>query len=61
MRSYDMQEHDWINAGIVLQELRCKGITVPLTDALIATIAQRHQVSVLTIDKHFQHLPVKLF
>lgn len=34
--------------------------TLPLTDALIATIAQRHQVSVLTIDKHFRYLSVQL-
>jgi|GEM_PF-3103601 len=25
---------------------------------LIATIAQRHAVPVLTLDKHFQYLPV---
>ena len=56
----EMQEFDWMSAGQLLQELRTQGITLPLTDALIAVIAQRHQVSVLTIDKHFQHLAVKL-
>jgi predicted nucleic acid-binding protein len=56
----EMQEFDWMNAGKLLQELRSQGVTLPLTDAVIAVIAQRHQVSVLTMDKHFQHLRVEL-
>lgn len=59
--SFPTQEFDWVNAGLLLQELRSRGITLPLTDALIAVIAQRYQVKVLTIDKHFQHLAVKLY
>jgi hypothetical protein len=55
------EERDWINAGQLSQQLRTKGVTLPLTDILIATIAQRHAVSILTIDKHFQHLPVSLY
>lgn len=54
------EDHDWINAGQLAQQLRVKGLTLPLTDILIATIAQRHHISVLTIDKHFQHLPIHL-
>ena len=41
-----------------MQDLKHKGITVPLTDALIAVIAKRHRVDVVTLDKHFKHLPV---
>ena len=59
--SFPTQEIDWINAGLLLQKLRSQGITLPLTDALIAVIAQRYQVKVLTIDKHFQHLAVELY
>lgn len=59
--SFPTQELDWVNAGLLLQELRSRGITLPLTDALIAVIAQRYQVKVLTIDKHFQHLAVELY
>ena len=58
--SFPTQEFDWVNAGLLLQELRSRGITLPLTDALIAVIAQRYQAKVLTIDKHFQHLAVEL-
>jgi len=59
--SLPTQELDWVNAGLLLQELRSRGITLPLTDALIAVIAQRYQVKVLTIDKHFHHLAVELY
>lgn len=55
------EERDWINAGQLSQQLRTKGVTLPLTDILIVTIAQRYAVSILTIDKHFQHLPVSLY
>ena len=54
-------EHvDWISAGHNLQTLRNKGFQIPLTDALIASLANRHQVAVLTIDAHFRHLDVRL-
>ena len=54
----DIDRQDWIDAGLCLQKLRSKGITLPLTDALIAMLATRNSVAVLTIDKHFNHLPV---
>ena len=54
----DINRQDWIDAGLCLQNLRSKGITLPVTDALIAMLATRHSVSVLTIDKHFNHLSV---
>lgn len=46
---------------LLLQQLRTKGLTLPLTDILIATIAQRHAIAILTIDKHFQYLTVELY
>lgn len=52
------EDSDWLNAGQLARQLRTKGLTLPLTDILIATIAQRHGVSILTLDKHFQYLPV---
>jgi predicted nucleic acid-binding protein len=51
-------DNDWVNTGLLAQQLRATGLTLPLTDVLIAAIAQRHGVPVLTVDKHFQHLPV---
>lgn len=55
------EDNDWFNAGLLAQQLRAKGLTLPLTDVLIAIIAQRHGIAVLTLDKHFQHLPVDGF
>ncbi len=53
-------ESDWEAAGNSLQALRESGITLPLTDALIAAIAIRHKAQVLTLDHHFSHLKVQL-
>ncbi len=51
---------DWLSAGHTLSSLRATGVTLPLTDALIASVARRHDVAVLTVDAHFQHLAVRL-
>ncbi len=51
---------DWHGAGRALQALRLSGITLPLSGAIIAAVAQRHGVSILTSDAHFQHLSVGL-
>jgi hypothetical protein len=55
-----VQPIDWVNAGNTLQALRLRGTTLPLTDALIAAVAKRQGVPVLTVDAHFQHLSVGL-
>jgi hypothetical protein len=55
-----VEPSDWVTAGHTLQALRTQGITLPLTDALIAAVAKRKAVPVLTIGAHFQHLPVEL-
>lgn len=54
------KEEDWKICGQQMQALRKKGITVPLTDALIATIAKRCSLPILTIDRHFNYLSVDL-
>ena len=58
IKSLPCEEVVWHEAGFILQDLKYKGITVPLTDALIAVIAKRHRVDVVTLDKHFKYLPV---
>ena len=55
----DVSREDWIMTGTTLHTLRKKGLSIPLTDVLIASVAQRHKMAVLTLDKHFQHLPVE--
>jgi len=58
IKSLPCEENAWHEAGLILQDLKRKGITIPLTDALIAVIARRHHVDVVTLDKHFRYLPV---
>jgi len=55
----DVSREDWITTGTTLHTLRKKGLSIPLTDVLIASVAQQHKMAVLTLDKHFQHLPVE--
>jgi len=56
----DIIREDWMATGDSLRTLKEKGLAVPLTDALIAAVAARNKMAVLTLDKHFQHLPVEL-
>jgi len=43
-------------AGKMGSTLRKKGITMPLSDLLIASLAKTHALTVLTLDNHFQTL-----
>ena len=43
-------------AGKMGAALRKKGITMPLSDLLIAALAKEHTLTVLTLDNHFQTL-----
>ncbi len=47
---------DWVKTGKILHDLKKNGISIPLTDVLIATIAIRNNASVLTLDKHFREI-----
>lgn len=56
----DVEPADWLSAGRALQLLRSKGLQIPLTDALIAAVAIRLGVPILTSDRHFEKLGVVL-
>lgn len=56
----DVEPADWFSAGRALQLLRGKGFQIPLTDALIAAVAIRLGVPILTSDGHFGKLGVVL-
>lgn len=49
---------DWLSAGLALQALRSQGFQIPLTDVLVAAVAIRNGLPLLTVDKHFAHLGV---
>lgn len=51
----------WMNAGKLSRSLRRKGITLPLSDISIAALAIEQNLSVFTLDGHFEQIPgVKL-
>ncbi len=53
---------DWIDAGILSYSLRKKGITLPLTDVVLAVTAKNNHAAIFTLDKHFKFIPdVTLF
>lgn len=55
-------QEDWESAARLVFKLRKKGITLTLSDCLIATIAQRFNCFVFSLDKDFSKIPdLKLF
>jgi predicted nucleic acid-binding protein len=58
VRLLNVEPGDWVSAGLALQNTRSKGFQIPLTDALVAAVAIRHGLPVMTIDKHFAQLGV---
>lgn len=58
----ETERRDYVAAGKRLGELRQRGVTIPGADSLIGELCLRHDVPLLTLDKHFDHLPdVKRF
>ena len=47
----------WLRAGEVSMQLRRQGIVIPLTDLLIAGLAQERGHEVYALDQHFQRIP----
>ncbi len=51
----------WMKAGKLSCSLRRKGVTLPLSDIAIAVLSIEHNLSIFTLDKHFEQIPgVKL-
>ncbi len=46
-------ENDWQLLGNNLYKMRKSGLTVPLSDAIIATIAIKNSIPIWTEDRHF--------
>lgn len=52
----------WLKAGKLALSLRRKGISLPLTDVAIAALSIEHNLSIFTLDKHFEQIPnVKIY
>ncbi len=57
---YEVNKEDWIKTGELSNALRREGITLPLADVLIASIAIKNQCKILTYDKHFSLIDASL-
>jgi len=53
----DTTLNTWIMAGKISFSLRRKGITIPTTDLVIASLAIENDSSVFTLDPHFKKIP----
>jgi hypothetical protein len=52
----------WQKAADLSVKLRKKGLTIPLSDIFIASIAIEYDLQIFTIDKHFRKIPgVKVY
>jgi len=49
-----ISDDDWIAAGNLGNLLLNKGITIPLPDLIIYSIAKKNDCAIFTLDKHFQ-------
>ena len=47
----------WIEAGRMAFTLRRQGITIPITDLIIASLALKENCAILSLDRHFKSIP----
>ena len=55
--SIETRLSDWLLAGELAFKLRKKGVIIPITVCLIGAIALNNGAAVMTLDRHFDHLP----
>ena len=53
----EMTKALWQRAAVLSASLRKSGVSLPLSDILIATIAIENDLSVFTLDNHFTQIP----
>jgi predicted nucleic acid-binding protein len=53
----EMTVDTWLSAGDLFFELRRKGITLPPSDVLLSAVVIENNLSLFTIDNHFNHIP----
>lgn len=53
----NMNYADWIRAGDISYSLRKNGVTLPLTNIVIAAAAIENKLTVVTNDKHLNQIP----
>lgn len=53
----EMTDSLWIKAGRISGDLRKKGITIPFSDVIVALLARENNLTILTVDRHFEQVP----
>ena len=53
----EMNKALWEKSATLSSTLRKKGIVIPLSDILIAAISLEYDLSIFTLDKHFDDIP----
>jgi len=53
----EMSKSLWQKSADISASLKKKGLTLPLSDIFVASIAIENNLSVFTIDKHFEQIP----
>ena len=54
---FEITRSTWIKAGETSASLLRRGITLPISDLIIAATALEHQCHVYSLDKHFKKIP----
>jgi predicted nucleic acid-binding protein len=54
---FEVTTQTWTASAKLSSDLRRRGITLPLSDILIATVATEHNLTIMTVDTHFKHIP----
>ncbi|ULA65259.1 MAG: Ribonuclease VapC [Nitrospira sp.] len=57
LRYYEVTSATWIRTGDLSAQLLRKGVTLPLSDLLIAALALEHDCRVYSLDAHFKKIP----
>ncbi|MDO8283140.1 MAG: PIN domain-containing protein [Thermodesulfovibrionia bacterium] len=57
MKYMEMTQPHWKKAAELSALLKRKGLNLPQSDIFIASIAIEHNLSVFTLDKHFEQIP----
>lgn len=57
MNFLEVTPEDWEGAAVISRELRSRGITIPMTDLLLAQLAKTHHLEIISLDPHFDQIP----
>lgn len=53
----EMDKTIWERSAAISSSLRKNGVTVPISDILMASISLQYNLSIFTFDKHFESIP----